>query len=64
MKQQLSLLSLSKQGYDDEMTDLIRNRTELECTIADLRAVGERGEEKREELEAELDRIQRKITQK
>lgn len=64
MRQQLAILGLSKKGYDDEMTELVRDRTELQCTIDDLKAVGERGEEKREELEAELDRIQRKITQK
>ncbi|KAG8990253.1 Structural maintenance of chromosomes protein 3 [Tulasnella sp. JGI-2019a] len=64
MKQQMSISKLSKQGYDDEMNELIRSRTELECTIADLQQVGERGEERREELEADLEEILGKITEK
>ncbi|KAG8878903.1 Structural maintenance of chromosomes protein 3 [Tulasnella sp. 332] len=64
MKQQLSIAKLSKQGYDDEMNELIRSRTELECTVADLQQAGERGEERKEELDADLHEILRKITQK
>ncbi|KAG9034704.1 Structural maintenance of chromosomes protein 3 [Tulasnella sp. JGI-2019a] len=64
MKQQMSISKLSKQGYDDEMNELIRSRTELECTLADLQQVGERGEERREELEADLEEILGKITEK
>lgn len=62
-KQQLALTSLTKQGYDAEMNDLIRSRTELQCTIDDLQAAEEQGQERREELEAELEVIETKITE-
>lgn len=64
LRQQLSISALSKAGYDDEMNELIRSRTELECTIADLQQAGERGEERKEELEADFESILRQITDK
>lgn len=39
----------------------MRNRTELECIIADFETAGEVGEHRRAELAEELDMIQQKI---
>lgn len=44
------------------MSDLVRSRTEIECIIEDLQAAEERGQERREELQAELEGIERRIT--
>lgn len=39
----------------------MRNRTELECIIADFETAGEVGEHRRAELAEELEMIQQKI---
>ncbi|KAG8894288.1 Structural maintenance of chromosomes protein 3, partial [Tulasnella sp. 403] len=63
MKQQLSLSALTKQGYDDEMDDLVRSRTEVQCVIEDLAQANEKGQEQREHLEEELEGVLRRITE-
>ena len=45
------------------MNDLVRSCTELECTVQDLTAAGERSSGRREELEAELSGLNAEITQ-
>lgn len=44
------------------MEDLLRARTELECVIADLETVGEKGEARRGALQEELEDIQSRIS--
>ncbi|KAG8933420.1 Structural maintenance of chromosomes protein 3 [Tulasnella sp. 418] len=61
-KQKLSLAQLTKTGYDDELSDLVRSKTEIQCIIADLKQANERGEEQREALQAELRRLDQRIT--
>lgn len=51
----LTTLALTRTGAQSELTDLVRTRTELECTIADLRLAADRAGGRREELQAELD---------
>ncbi|KAL6310468.1 structural maintenance of chromosome protein 3 [Sparassis latifolia] len=64
IKTNLTTLSLTRQGAQSERTELIRSRTELECTVADLRLAAERAGGKREELEAELANVQEQIAEK
>ncbi|EMD37508.1 hypothetical protein CERSUDRAFT_114149 [Gelatoporia subvermispora B] len=64
MRTNLTTLTLSRQGVQSELTDLVRSRTELECTVADLRLAAERAGGKREELEQELARVQEQIAAK
>ncbi|KAG9047985.1 Structural maintenance of chromosomes protein 3 [Tulasnella sp. UAMH 9824] len=61
-RQQLTVSALTKQGIDDEMSDLVRSQTEIQCIIEDLQAAEERGQERREELQTELEGIERRIT--
>ncbi|KAH8115688.1 structural maintenance of chromosome protein 3 [Phellopilus nigrolimitatus] len=63
-KHAMTTLSLSKHGLSSELNDLVRSRTELECTVEDLKAAKERTGGKREELEAELEGIQTAIAEK
>ncbi|KAF5374150.1 hypothetical protein D9615_008823 [Tricholomella constricta] len=57
-------LKITRGDTQAELTDFIRTRTELECTIADLRAANANAGGKREELETELTRIEGKISEK
>ena len=45
------------------MNDLVRSCTELECTVEDLTAAGERSSGRREELETELTNLNAEIAQ-
>ena len=60
----MTTLNLSRQGAQSELTDLIRARTELECTLDDLRLAAERAGGRREILEAELATVESTIAQK
>ena len=60
----LTTLNLSRQGAQSELTDLIRARTELECTLDDLRLAAERAGGRRETLEVELATVENAIAQK
>jgi structural maintenance of chromosome 3 (chondroitin sulfate proteoglycan 6) len=53
-----------RQDTQVELTDLIRERTELECLIKDLRLAGVKTGEKRSDIEAELARIEEQIKEK
>ncbi|KAH9935363.1 RecF/RecN/SMC protein [Fomitopsis serialis] len=59
----LTTLTLTRTGAQSELTDLVRARTELECTIGDLRLAAQRAGGKREELQAELDNVKAEIVQ-
>ncbi|RDB15230.1 Chromosome segregation protein sudA [Hypsizygus marmoreus] len=60
----LQTLSISRQDSQVELTDFIRTRTELECTIADLRAADANAGGKRDALESELAQVEAKIQEK
>ena len=64
MRTTVTTLNLSRQGAQSELTDLIRARTELECTLDDLRLAAERAGGRREILEAELATVESTIAQK
>ncbi|KAF8880419.1 P-loop containing nucleoside triphosphate hydrolase protein [Infundibulicybe gibba] len=56
-KHALQTLQLTRQDAQTELTDYVRARTELECTVADLRAAGINAGGKREGLTAELAQV-------
>jgi structural maintenance of chromosome 3 (chondroitin sulfate proteoglycan 6) len=53
-----------RQEAQVELTDLVRERTELECLIKDLRSAGMKTWEKRSDIEAELARVEEQIEEK
>jgi len=53
----------SRRDTQAELTDLIRSRTELECIVEDLQSTNA-GSEGKEDHEAELENIERKIREK
>ncbi|KAG6844405.1 hypothetical protein H0H87_007164 [Tephrocybe sp. NHM501043] len=57
-------LKITRDDTQAELTDFVRTRTELECTIADLRAANANAGGKREEIEMEFARIEAKIFEK
>ncbi|KAI0371167.1 structural maintenance of chromosome protein 3 [Pilatotrama ljubarskyi] len=64
IKTNLTTLTLTRQGAQSELTDLVRSRTELECTVADLRLAVERAGGRREALEEELASVEAQIREK
>lgn len=63
-KHTLQTLALTRQDAQAELTDFIRTRTELECTIEDLRAADANAGGKREELERDLAQVEGKIVER
>jgi structural maintenance of chromosome 3 (chondroitin sulfate proteoglycan 6) len=63
-KHTLQTLALTRQDAQAELTDFIRTRTELECTIEDLRAADANAGGKREELERDLAQVADKIAER
>ncbi|PCH43742.1 RecF/RecN/SMC protein [Wolfiporia cocos MD-104 SS10] len=63
-KTKLTTVTLTRQGAQSELTDLIRSRTELECTIADLQHASDRAGGQRGDLQQELANIESRITQR
>lgn len=57
-------MNLTRQGAQSELTDLVRSRTELECTVSDLRLAVQRAGGRRETLEGELAAVSSQIIQK
>lgn len=64
LRTSIGTLTLTRQGTNADLTELVRARTELECIVADLRVASERAGGKHEELEAELAIIQQQISEK
>ncbi|KAH9892892.1 structural maintenance of chromosome protein 3 [Cubamyces lactineus] len=64
IKTNLTTLTLTRQGAQSELTDLVRSRTELECTVNDLRLAVERAGGRREELQEELAAVEAQIVEK
>ncbi|KAF5340619.1 hypothetical protein D9611_007366 [Ephemerocybe angulata] len=60
----LDTLAQTKQDAQAELTDFVRSRTEIECIIEDLKAAGLSSGSKRQELEAELQRLNERIEEK
>ena len=54
---------MSKEGYDAELNDLVRSKTEIQCIIEDLAAAGERGQERKGALERDLASVMARIQQ-
>ncbi|KAF5351584.1 hypothetical protein D9758_007209 [Tetrapyrgos nigripes] len=63
-KHDLEALSLTRQDAQSELTDFIRNRTELECLIEDMRNAGLQAGSRREELQTELDTVNQLIEER
>jgi structural maintenance of chromosome 3 (chondroitin sulfate proteoglycan 6) len=63
-KHTLQTLALTRQDAQAELTDFIRTRTELECTIEDLRAADANAGGKRAELERDLAQVEGKIVER
>ncbi|KAI5116767.1 hypothetical protein M0805_004984 [Coniferiporia weirii] len=63
-KHSMTTLSLTRHGLTSELNDLVRARTELECTIEDLKAAKERTGGKHEELKTELGQVKAEIAGK
>lgn len=57
----MTTLQLTKQGNQSELTDLVRSRTELQCTVSDLRVAAERAGGRQGELEEELANVEEQI---
>jgi structural maintenance of chromosome 3 (chondroitin sulfate proteoglycan 6) len=57
-------LAQTRREAQAELTDFIRTRTEIECIVKDLEAAGASAGGKREQLEAELAQVQRKVVEK
>lgn len=63
-RQQQSLLSLNRREMDNEMQDLIRSKTEVECLVADLRSADDSNDGTAEELQKQLQVISQRISEK
>ena len=63
-RQQQSLLSLNRREMDDEMQDLIRSKTEVECLVADLRSAENSNDGAAEQLQTQLQDISQRISEK
>lgn len=61
LRSTLTTLQLTKQGNQSELTDLVRSRTELQCTVSDLRVAAERAGGRQGELEEELANVEEQI---
>ncbi|KAH7885116.1 RecF/RecN/SMC [Phlebopus sp. FC_14] len=60
----LSSLNLTRQDAQAELSELVRSRTELECSVADLQSAGELEGGRREELQNEISTIRQRIAAK
>jgi len=58
---ELSLKTIEKKGLSGELHDIVRERTELQCVVADLEKLGESSGEKKEVVEKELKAVEKKI---
>ncbi|KAG6879829.1 hypothetical protein C0992_011112 [Termitomyces sp. T32_za158] len=57
-------LKITRDDIQAELTDFVRTRTELECTLADVRAANASAGGKRKEIEAEIARVARQVSEK
>lgn len=55
---------MTRQGTQSELNDLIRSRTELTCTIEDLRLAVDRSSGQSEQLRTELENVEARITER
>ncbi|KZV98325.1 RecF/RecN/SMC protein [Exidia glandulosa HHB12029] len=62
LKQERTVLSLTRTGLKAEMDELVRARTELRCIVEDLEKASENSNEKRSDLESELSSLTKRIT--
>ncbi|KZO92322.1 structural maintenance of chromosome protein 3 [Calocera viscosa TUFC12733] len=63
-RHKLSMLEMTKASLRDELTESVRNRTELSCIVDDLKAAGETSKELHDELQQELTQIEEDIAEK
>ncbi|KAJ6547371.1 RecF/RecN/SMC protein [Mycena capillaripes] len=61
-KHSVETLTTARQDAQDELTDFVRTRTELECIVQDLQTAGLRAGGKRDEYDAELRQVEDQIT--
>ncbi|KAF8316702.1 RecF/RecN/SMC N terminal domain-containing protein [Cantharellus anzutake] len=62
LESSLSVLALSKHGLTNEMQDLLKARTELECIIEDLGQAGQKGAARKKGLKRELNEVEKQIS--
>ena len=63
-RQQQNLLSLNRREMDNEMQDLTRSKTEVECLVADLRFAEDSNDGAAEQLQHQLQDISQRISEK
>jgi chromosome segregation ATPase len=63
-RQQQSLLVLNRREMDDEIQDLTRSKTEVECLVTDLRSAEDSNESATEQLQNQLQDISQWISEK
>lgn len=63
LQHEVSNASVTRQEAQNQLTELIQRRTELECTISDLKTSGTSASDTRQEIEAELEQVEIKIVQ-
>lgn len=56
-----STATIALQQYESEMGDLVRTKTEVECTIADFEQASENNETRRLETIEQLQSLERKV---
>lgn len=52
---------MSLRQYEDELSDLVKSRTEIECQINDFRSASESGQQKKADKEQELENLETRI---
>ncbi|KAL7423161.1 Structural maintenance of chromosomes protein 3 [Cryptotrichosporon argae] len=62
-KHALSTVSIALRQYEGEMADLVRERTEIECLIADFQQAGVGGEKRRQQLAEELESLETRVSE-
>lgn len=60
-KHSLSTASISLQQYENEMSDLVRSKTEVECVIEDYAQSSEASETRRLEITEQLAAIDKRV---
>ena len=63
-KQQQAILLVNKRELEEEMAQLVKSTTEVECLVADMRSNQSQGVNQRSSLQKQLKKIQQNIQAK